>query len=560
MLIILDNAESVLDPQGTNAQEIYTVVEELSQSKTICLCVTSRITIVPRHCKRPAIPALSMEAACDIFYGIYDGGGQSSIISDIIRRLDFHALSISLLATTASHNMWDYDRLAQEWDAHRTKVLRTDYNESLAATIELSLASPTFRELGPNARDLLSVVAFFPRGVNENNIDWLFPTIANRTKIFDTFCILSLAYRSNGFVTMLGPLRDYLCPKDPKSSPLLCATKERYFSRLPTRVDPDRPGSGEGQWITSEDVNVEHLLDVFTTTDVNSGDVWSACVGFMNLLYWHKPRLTVLGPKVKGLPDDHPSKPQCLVQLSWLFESVGNRVEYKQCLSHTLELQREQADIHQVARTLRYLSDANRLLGLHKEGVQQATEALGIYEQLGDAAEQAECLNYLAWLLYGDKQLDAAETAAYRAIDLLPDKGDQFLVCQCQRILGKICNFKGEREKAIDHFKIALGIASSFNWHDELLGIHYSLAKLFSKEGRFDVAHAHIERAKSHAANDSGYHLGRAMRLQAGFWYQERRLEEAKSEVLRAVEVFEKLGAAQDIERCEELLRNIQKE
>jgi hypothetical protein len=151
----------ILDPQGTGAQEIYAVVEELSQFKTIWLCITSRITTVPRHCKRVVVPTLSMEAACDIFYGIYEGE-RSDIINNPLQQLDFHPLSVTLLATTASHNMWDYDQLAQEWEPHRTQMVQTDYNESLAATIELSLTSPTFRKLGSDARDLLGVIAFFP--------------------------------------------------------------------------------------------------------------------------------------------------------------------------------------------------------------------------------------------------------------------------------------------------------------------------------------------------------------------------------------------------------------
>ena len=182
----------------------------------------------------------------------------------------------------------------------------------MAATIELSLASPTFRELGFDARDLLGVIAFFPQGVDEKNLDWLFPAISNRITMVDKFCVLSLTYRSGGFVTMLAPLRDYLRPEDALSSSLLQATKERYFSRLSIEVKPGKPGFEEGRWIKSEDVNVEYLLDTFTSIDPDSADVWNACRHFMQHLYWYNPRLVSLGPKVEGLPDDHPFKPLCL--------------------------------------------------------------------------------------------------------------------------------------------------------------------------------------------------------------------------------------------------------
>jgi hypothetical protein len=111
MILLLDNTESVLDPQGTDALEIYTLVDELSRFNNICLGVTSRISTIPLNCKRLIIPTLSMESACDIFYRIYNGGGRSNVVSDLVRQLDFHALSITLLATAASHNMWGYDRL-----------------------------------------------------------------------------------------------------------------------------------------------------------------------------------------------------------------------------------------------------------------------------------------------------------------------------------------------------------------------------------------------------------------------------------------------------------------
>jgi len=557
MLIVLDNAESILDPQGTDAQEIYAVVEELSQLSNICVYITSRISTIPPGYETLDIPTLSMEAARDTFYRIYKHGKQSDPVDNILEQLDFHPLSITLLATVSQQNRWGTDRLTREWERRRTGVLQTEHNKSLAATIELSLASPMFQELGPDARALLGVIAFFPQGIDENNIEWLFPTIPNGTKVFDKFCILSLTYRSDGFATMLAPLRDYLSPKDPKSSPLLCMTKECYLTRMSVNLHPDKPNLRETRWITSEDVNVEHLLDTFTSIDANSDNIWKACANFMQHLYFHKPRLTILRPNIEGLLDDHRSKPECLFELSRLFGSIGNRAERKQLLAHTLKLQRGQGDDHRTARTLRHLSDTNRGMGLNKEAVQLAKEALEVLEQLGDTTAQAKCLIDLAWVLWEDQQLDAAEEAASRAIDLIPEKGHQSLFCDSHHVLGTISHSKGEQEKAVSHFEVALGIAYSFNWYSRLFWGHFDLAKLFLDEGDLDSAHAHIERAKSHAVNDK-YCLGRAMELQARVWSKQCRLEEARSEALLAVNVYEKLGAVQNLEQCRGLLQQIE--
>ena len=358
---------------------------------------------------------------------------------------------------------------------------------------------------------------------------------------------------------MLAPLRDHFRLKDPKSSPLFVTAKECYFTRLSVDLDPNSPGLGEAQWITSEDVNVEHLLDVITSTDANSENVWDACKNFMYHLYWHKPRLVVLGPKIEGLPDDHPSKARYLQELSRLYESVGNQVERKRLLTYALKLWRERGDDNQVAEMLRSLSDANYLMDLYEEGIRQAKEASETFERLGETVDQARSLISLAWLLRGDELLDAAEESASHAIDLLSGKGDQFNVCLCHRVLGEIYRSKGENEKASSHFEIALGIASSFNWHDELFWNHYNLACLFFDQGRFNDAHVHVEHAKSHAVNNA-YHLAGAMKLQATFWCNQRRLEGAKSGILRAIEVFEKLGAAKDIEDCRKLLQRIDEE
>ena len=558
-LIVLDNAEPILDPQGMDAQDIYGAVEELSQFSNIFLCITSRISTVPSDCKTLNIPTLSIEASRDSFYRIYENSERPNLVDKILDQLDFHPLSITLLATVAHHNKWDTERLRKEWEGRRTSVLETGHKKSLAAAIELSLASPLFRDLGPDARALLGVVAFFPQGVEESNLDWLFPTIPNRIDVVGKYCVLSLTYRSNGFITMLAPLRDYLSPDDPKSSSLLCATKERYFTRMSTQIDPNRPGFGETRWITSEDVNIEHLLDVFTTIDANSDRVWDACANFMRHLCWHKRRLIILKPKIEGLPDDHRSKPGCLFELSQLFYSVGKWVECKRLLTQALTLQRERGNDREVALILRNLSASNWFLSLTKEGVQRAKEALDTCERLGDTTEQGRCLINLARSLYPEKQYEAAEEAALRAIGLFSKKECQFELCESHRVLGEIYNHKGETERAIYHFEIVLGIASPFDWRDPLHLTHYCLAWLFRDQGRLDATNSHIERAKSHAVNNA-YYLGHVMEMQAGIWCKQHRFEEARSEALRAADSYERLGAAEEAERCKMLLRCIEME
>ena len=552
MLVVLDNAESILDPRGADAQKIYDVVEELSQFKNLCVCITSRISTTPPDCRRLDVPTLSMDAALDIFYRIYNSEDRSDVVNGILAQLEFHPLSITLLATVGHQNRWDTDRLAREWEERRTSVLHTEHNKSLAAAIELSLASPLFQDLGPEARAILGVIAFFPQGVDENNLDWLFSMISDRIQIFDKFCILSLTYRSNGFVTMLAPLRDYLRPKDPKSSSLLRAVKERYFSRMSVDLDPDGPGFAEARWIVSEDLNVEHLLDVFTTIDRSSDQIWEACNYFIEHLFYHKQRLTILKAKIEGPPDGCRARLECWYKLAYLVLTIGNYAESKRLATLALTHWREEGSDRRVAEILELLSLVNRTMGLYEEGIGQAKEAIEVYERFGDTKGLAECLIAIALLFLADKKPDAAEDAALRVRDLSSGNGMEWRLCNSLSVLGQIYRFKGETEKAIHHHEAVIEIASAFGWKYHLFWNHVSLANVLCMQGRFEDAQTHIEHAKSHANHTC--HLALATELQAGVFFKQRRFEEARSEFLRAIDAFEKLTATADVERCREIL------
>ena len=71
----------------------------------------------------------------------------------------------------------------------------------------------------------------------------------------------------------------------------------------------------------------------------------------------------------------------------------------------------------------------------------------------GYTAKQEHCLITLPLLLDSDDHLDAAEAAAFHAIDLIPEEGHQFLVCESRRALGSIYRSKGDIAKAI-HYEL----------------------------------------------------------------------------------------------------------
>ena len=284
--------------------------------------------------------------------------------------------------------------------------------------------------------------------------------------------------------------------------------------------------------------------------------MWDACARFMAQLYWHKPRLVTLGPKIEALSDNHPSKAQCLCNLSVLFTSVGNVVEQKRLLNHALKLWRGQGDDSNAAQALSHLSDANQRMGLYEEGIKQAEEASRVFEWLGHPVHQAESLVKLAWLLLRKERLDEAEEMAFHAIDLLPEEGGQICTCNCHRVLGAIYQRKGEMEKAVHYFEIALGIAFTLNRAKNLFWVHFNLADLFSQRGKFCDAQTHIERAKSFAANNT-YLSALASVLQARLWYEQDTFGEARSEALASLGVLEKLGSVVDVEAARWLLQQI---
>lgn len=102
--LILDNVKIIINPHQPEAAALYPATEELSQIKTISLVPTTLISTVPTTCRQVEVLELSMTSAIEVFYNIYVIQGRSPKIDFLLRQLDYHPLSTTLLATAATQN------------------------------------------------------------------------------------------------------------------------------------------------------------------------------------------------------------------------------------------------------------------------------------------------------------------------------------------------------------------------------------------------------------------------------------------------------------------------
>lgn len=158
---------------------------------------------------------LDSSSAQETFFRIYRLAGRECMergIADLLQDLEYHPLSINLLANAAQQNGWSPVVLLERWKDRHSTVL--DHGEgklqNLSCSMQLSVNSPSIQKLGEEARHTLTVIAFLPQGLNEALSKRIFPSIPQINTICDVLCRQTLIYRQDGFVKMLAPIRHYV--------------------------------------------------------------------------------------------------------------------------------------------------------------------------------------------------------------------------------------------------------------------------------------------------------------------------------------------------------------
>ena len=216
-ILVLDGVDSILDPKAPGAAEIAKAIGELGRRPKVCILATSRMDIKIANFFPMEVSTLPVEAAQDVFHS-YCRLGRSDEVEDLLEELDFHPLSITLLACAVNENGWDTPALLDAWDNDQTEILKASGRQSLEDMIESALRAPTIQKLGPTARQTLEAIATFQDGVEEIQLLNEFPSIDQIGSAVSALCKFSLMYRQEGFVKMFSPFRLYF--QDTAQSPV----------------------------------------------------------------------------------------------------------------------------------------------------------------------------------------------------------------------------------------------------------------------------------------------------------------------------------------------------
>ncbi|HEU4564468.1 MAG TPA: tetratricopeptide repeat protein [Gemmatimonadaceae bacterium] len=145
------------------------------------------------------------------------------------------------------------------------------------------------------------------------------------------------------------------------------------------------------------------------------------------------------------------------------------------------------------------LAESELRLGEPRAAIARLEGITGAFERGGDGASLRRALNLLGAAHFEVGELDAAAEGFGRALELASAEGDHLLVARATNNLGAIANIRGERERAIAHYQLAIPAYQRLGSVLGLAECHHNLAITFRDARRLDEADEHELRAMEFA-------------------------------------------------------------
>ncbi|KAG6807561.1 hypothetical protein H0H92_007096, partial [Tricholoma furcatifolium] len=496
-LLVLDNSETFLDAP-VDGGRIADAIDDFGARPNVAILLTTRTTVLPPNLNwiRTRVPSLEEDAACKTFKMFYTPPIETSTLVKLLSAIDFHPLSINLLAQAAVQNEWSPDDLIAEWNRQRTSLLEVGAGkiQSLAVTIETSLSSPSIRKFGDTLRHFLQIIAFLPQGVNtaKGYLFLMFPEHRTQVVLFkEALCKQSIAYLNGNFITVLAPIRLYITSTTQISNNPLFTHVLSYYDRYQTPLR-----------VQQEDLNAERIFTYWLSSGTATTHVLESLTSFIDYLREVKPRSVSAMRKVVSSLDPNdlvPSskswiaasrapqrrtalmaKAKCLFSISLLMRWIGQ-------MSEAEESQAEARALLLRVKPKRFAVSLNPERGHEELVVAFDDDAATMLYKMGNYRAAEEAMRSVERVTSRRKFQKSLFAVEYRV-----------MVCHVQMVRGK----PGMSQEILDCLPTVQKLAPSRIFHVWLTA---GTAELY--DGHLDRAKEYFQRVKELCNDDEDDHF-----------------------------------------------------
>jgi len=359
-LLILDNTETPWEANGAGTEALLAQLRDLPGLALVCSVRGRERPAIPRAGPPIHVPKLDEAAARQLFCSIAsDVTPEEPLLGQLLsgpEGLDGLALAIKLLAQ-ASEGI-PLELTQRLWQEKRTTLLaqrgRTDAQSSLAASVEISINGPRMTDA---ARQLLSLLAWLPAGVAQEDVELLLPE-----KGLEAARVLSktgLAFFERSRLQMLAPIREHVrSARRALQEDVNRATL--HYLKMARELGPRAGAEGGAEAVVhlnEELPNVEHLI-AHELESNNTGEAIDAAIALSDF-----------------------------IQLSGYGTSTS--------LQQAREAAKRRDDAGREANCIKSLGDIALARSEHTEARSRFEEALPLYERVGSLLGKANCIQSL---------------------------------------------------------------------------------------------------------------------------------------------------------------------
>lgn len=462
-IIVLDNFDSPWESTASSKKEVESLLASLCALDSLAVVITMRGSERPAGVQwsRPFLPQLGpldAPSARKAFLALSDCLEDDPCIDPLLTAIDCVPLAVTLMANLAETD--GPETLLLRWkEEHSSLLHRTpDRRSSLDISIGISLNSPRMKAV-PEALILLSLISMLPDGIDNTQLDAIFPSIGKTRRALSALWQTSLAYNDGHNRTrVLSPIRSHMILYYQSDTPHRVSVLTYYMGLAALSSDLGGPhGQSIVKRLTPEIGNLHSIVNFTLDPTGESSTIQpllrgaiSAAINLSKFIrYTHlgNPETVRRASVAAGKLGDPVLHADVLYHLAWIELTLakgGHNLEHER-------LCREALAVYEQTGNINGRAECTWLLGQIYKGTKNQKECRVLYEQaLALAVEaknrycQAKCLSNLSEIVFYGGDAKASEALSEQALPLFREIQNLTNVGLTLYWLGRLAAFRND--------------------------------------------------------------------------------------------------------------------